>query len=717
MALVVPQSSDNRSPLRKVDIAKTGQMRGHACRILVIDDDPDFASSLVDLLGEQHQVEIADSFFSAAKILDSFAADLALVDIHLGQSSGLDLIPRLQQKQADILCILMTAHASVQTAVQALQRGAFDYLLKPFDENELLAAVHRASKHHLLKLTNRNMRLALDDSESRFRDLVEGSIQGIYVRRGWDILFANQAFARIFGFVDAHAFLAGGLSLEEMLTGEGQRAIKTNEVLLDDDTSNSEYELEVIRNDGDIRVLQSMERSIIWDGEAAIQATVIDISERKSAERKLHYQAKYDALTGLANRTLFYDALGSALARAKRSDRKIAVLFMDLDHFKQVNDLLGHEVGDLLLQGVAKRVRGCVRRGDLLARLGGDEFAVIVDEIHESHDAGKAAQKILDALSLPIVVNDEKNMARCSIGIATYPENGILPSMLVKCADTAMYEAKRLGRNNYQYFAPEMQEQAVIRSILEYDLTYALHYGQFRLYFQPIVRAGSQQIVGAEALLRWQHDRRGLLMPQDFISVAEDSGHIVNIGRWVVQTACLQMRDLQDACGLHNLSISVNVSVRQLKDQSFVDTVMEALEAARLNPAQMELEITETVLMEDRIIAVGVLERLHALGVRIAIDDFGTGYSSLVNLRKLPIDTLKIDRSFVRDLGENEDAAVIVKTTINLAKNLGLKIIAEGVENAQQAEFLTANDCDWMQGFYFSEPLPLPVIKTKYHPD
>ncbi|MDH3452808.1 MAG: EAL domain-containing protein, partial [Gammaproteobacteria bacterium] len=433
-------------------------------------------------------------------------------------------------------------------------------------------------------------------------------------------------------------------------------------------------------------------------------ATLLDITRRKQAEERLAHQAKYDALTGLANRTLFQEFLIHALQRANRNAHLVALLFLDLDHFKQINDRLGHDAGDRLIQSVAQRLQKSLRGDDLIARLGGDEFAIVIDGMDDVQHAGRVADKILAGLQKPFAINGNRILARTSIGIAAFPQDALDADSLVKAADTAMYEAKRLGRNNFQYFAAELQEAAVMRSILEYDLDYALRNQQFELYFQPKLDTRTHTICGAEALLRWHHDRRGLLAPEEFIQVAEDSGLIVPIGQWAALAACKQLREWRDKGLRGSFSLSVNLSVRELKRDNVVERIVNALAASGIDPGDLLIELTETTVMEDPESAIVQLQQLHEIGVKIAIDDFGTGYSSLQYLNRLPLDCLKIDRSFVEKIGAHNDAAIIVRTTINLAHNLGLQVVAEGVETPEQAAYLVAHGCETLQGYLIGEP-------------
>jgi diguanylate cyclase (GGDEF)-like protein len=427
--------------------------------------------------------------------------------------------------------------------------------------------------------------------------------------------------------------------------------------------------------------------------------------ERKRSEERLAYMAQYDHLTGLTNRALFQDRLEQALARAKRSGALVALMFLDLDRFKAVNDTLGHGTGDLLLKKVAERLEGSVRETDTVARIGGDEFSIILEGLPEAEDAALVARKIIDKLVQPFVLDGHEVFVTTSIGIAVYPSsNG---DSLLTDADSAMYCAKEQGRNTYRFHTPEMNAQVRERLNMESKLRRALDQEEFLLYYQPQVDLTTGMIVGTEALLRWQHPELGLVSPGKFIPVLEDIGMMVRVGEWVLQTACRQSKAWQRD-GFPPLRMAVNISARQFSRRDLIDTVAGVLTETGLDPNYLELEITESLLMEDIKANSRLLDELKTSveGLRVSIDDFGTGYSSLSYLKTFPIDLLKIDQSFIRDITTNSDDAAITTAIIVLAHNLRLKVIAEGVETEEQMTYLREKGCDEAQGFYFSRPLP-----------
>lgn len=430
-----------------------------------------------------------------------------------------------------------------------------------------------------------------------------------------------------------------------------------------------------------------------------------DITERNRAESRLLQLANYDSLTGLPNRTLFHDRLTHALAKARRGKGMVALLFLDLDRFKLINDSLGHHAGDELLKFVSRRLLKNARENDTVARLGGDEFTIILEELQNTEDATTVARKILDVMNQPFIIDGHEMFVTTSIGIAIYPQDGEDIEELLKNADTAMYRAKEQGRNNYRYYTSDMNAKAVEHLIMENRMRYALQRDEFTLYYQPQIDLHSQEITGLEALIRWHHPDLGLLYPNQFLPLAEDTGLIMPIGAWVLQKACMQAAQWQKA-GLPAMRMAVNLSPLQFKQPDLVNIVAEALKTSHLDPQLLELEITESFLVDDVENAVITLKKLHELGVQLAIDDFGTGYSSLSYLKSFPLNTLKIDRSFVRDISTDEGDAAIAEAIVGLAQTLRLRVMAEGVETEEQLHFLRTRGCDQAQGMLIGEPLP-----------
>jgi diguanylate cyclase (GGDEF)-like protein/PAS domain S-box-containing protein len=445
--------------------------------------------------------------------------------------------------------------------------------------------------------------------------------------------------------------------------------------------------------------------SVVSPGKGQFATIFEDVTDRRRAEDEIQRLAYFDTLTGLPNRTLLRDRLGEALERAKRDYAVVAVLFLDLDRFKPINDSMGHANGDLLLKAVAERLAGCVRSADTVARLGGDEFVVIVSLEKHGLDATRVAQGILDRLSEPFEIDGREVYTSSSLGIALYPLDGSDASALLRNADMAMYEAKDRGRNTYQFFSDEMNRRAFERLELETSLRRALKQGEFFLSYQPQLSLTEGRVMGLEALVRWRHPEYGPVSPARFIPVAEETGLILPLSEWVLRTACAQNKAWQ-AAGHQPLSVAVNLSGLQFKQSNLVEQVRAVLAESGLEPEYLELELTESILMDDAEGTVKTLHDLKAMGVRLAIDDFGTGYSSLSYLKHFPLDRMKIAQEFVRDISTDPGDAVIVETIIAMARSLGLDVIAEGVETLEQLSFLLKRGCVEMQGFYFARPLP-----------
>jgi diguanylate cyclase (GGDEF)-like protein len=421
--------------------------------------------------------------------------------------------------------------------------------------------------------------------------------------------------------------------------------------------------------------------------------------------RRVEYLAYHDGLTGLPNRSMFSKLLSQRISEARRYDRQLAVAFLDLDRFKQINDTLGHEAGDQLLQEVATRLQGCVRDSDTVARLGGDEFVVLLPELEDGKCAATVAHKVLAVIGKAFTLIGHEFRVTASIGISVYPQDGQDEQTLTKNADIAMYQAKAEGKNNFQFYSEKLNANSLERLTLESSLRHALERDEFRLHYQSKRDIRSGRIAGVEALLRWEHPDLGTVTPMQFIPVAEETGLIVPIGKWVLKTACLQSMAWQNE-GLPPLSIAVNMSARQFSDEYLLQDLESILKATGMNPQLLELELAESLLIHDVENTLRILTGLKSLGVRIAVDDFGTGYSSLATLQRFPLDTVKIDRSFIGDLAGPSENAALADAIVAMGKSLSLTVIAQGVETKEQADFLRAHACDELQGFYFNRPLP-----------
>ncbi len=531
------------------------------------------------------------------------------------------------------------------------------------------------------------------------------------------ITFLNPAAERISGWPKDEAV---GQPVDKVLiildeTTQEKRGSTTFRAIDLDDPHHSGNIL-LRRYDGELLPIEE-HAAPLRDSRGQNQGAVVtfrDISEIRLLTTELSYLAFHDPLTGLPNRALLFERLTQELAYAERYNVSLALLYLDLDLFKQINDVLGHWVGDELLRQVAKRVLSCVRRTDTVSRLGGDEFAVLLTGFDQRTFPDESATKIAKRLSDPFVLNDETVNVSASIGISLFPEDGQDAETLVKHADTAMYQAKARGRGCIQFFAPEMNRRAMERHELEKDLRTAIAQDQLSLYFQPQIAPGSGQMIGAEALLRWHHPQKGLIPPGRFIPVAEDSGHLmVSIGSWVIEKACSQARAWLDA-GHLPVRISVNVSIAQLRDEEFPGYVEKLLQRYRLPSDLIQMELTESIIMSDIIGATERVKRIKDLGIYIAVDDFGTGYSSLSYLKDLPVHELKIDQSFVHNMRTDANSAAIVQAIIRMAQSLGLRVVAEGVESQETVDFLIENECEGAQGYYFSKPITPAAFEMQF---
>ena len=546
---------------------------------------------------------------------------------------------------------------------------------------------------------------ALRQAEEKYRAIFEDAVVGIVqITPEGRPLSANRALAEMHGYDSPEHLLAEVSNVALQLFVDPNRMDELRQVL-DGNGVVRGAEIEVYRRDRTKKwVLMSLRAVRDIHGNTLFEGTVEDISDRKVAEEQVQFLAYYDALTGLPNRALLRDRLSQALASARRRKDKVALLFLDLDRFKIVNDSLGHSVGDLLLNEVAARLKRFAREQDTVARLGGDEFLIVLTDVKDIPGAAIAAERLMDAMIAEFVVQGHRLMVSCSLGISIFPEHGADSETLIKNADAAMYRAKDYGRNNFQFFTGDMNSEVVERLTLENSLRLALDKKELFLVYQPQMDIATGRITGLEALLRWQNPELGLVPPDKFIRIAENSGLIVPIGEWVLRTACSQARKWQDE-GLLAVPVAVNVSAVQFRQESFRKLIGRVLRETGLAPQYLELELTESLLLSNADVTLSVLRELKAMGLKLAIDDFGTGYSSFSYLKHFPVSKLKIDRSFVRDVAVNPDDAAITTAIISMAKGLNLKVIAEGVEDEAQMSFLRARQCDEIQGYYFSKPL------------
>jgi diguanylate cyclase (GGDEF)-like protein len=564
--------------------------------ILIVDDEESIRNLVKELLATEYECTVAGSVAEAIAAMRTAEFDLVLSDIDMGVDSGLTLVPRVLERSPETVVIMISGQQSIESAIEAMRVGAFDYITKPFDFRHVQAAVQRGLEHHNLLVGKRQ--------------------------------YENH--------------------LEELVRQ------RTDEI---------------------------------------------------------EHLAYHDRLTDLPNRFLFADRSAQAIATAQRDHQPLAVLLVSLDRLRQITDTLGHVAGDSILAQAAARLRGCVREGDTVARFEGDEFALQLTHLTKAADAAETSAAISEAFKPPFQLGEQDVYVTASIGISVFPENGEDSATILKNAGAALDRARRSGGNNYQFYEAEMNAMAVKRLALETSLRHAIDRDEFILYYQPVLNLANDDVVGVEALVRWQHPEFGIVPPLRFIGLAEETGMIIEMGETILRRACQQTLDWE-ASGYGQLRMAVNISARQFQQPSFLERIVAILDETGLDPVRLELELTETSIMENANGAADILGQLRDLGVRIAIDDFGTGYSSLSYLKKLPIDTVKLDRSFVSEATTDSNDAALVMAIITLAHNLKLKVIAEGIETEEQKTFLRLLRCDEGQGYLFGKPMPPDVFAS-----
>jgi diguanylate cyclase (GGDEF)-like protein/PAS domain S-box-containing protein len=626
-----------------------------------------------------------------------------LVDLFLSDSEGIETFDRLYTIAPKIPFLILVASKEKAIAKLAVQRGAQDYLLKGRLDDYLLPKA----------LRNMIERTVIADAVFVEKERAEVTLNSIgdavmSTDESCAVSYLNAVAENLTGW---SLTSAAGRPVEEVfrIVDAGTREPVLNPMALamqENKTVGLTPNCLLIRRDGFESAIEDS-AAPIHDRQGKVSGAVMvfhDVSTARALSMRMQHLAQHDSLTDLPNRILFNDRLTQAMAMSNRHGKKLALLYLDIDRFKHVNDSSGHATGDRLLQSIAERLRACVRSSDTVSRQGGDEFVILLGEVAHAQDAAVAAEKMLAALSEPYRIDELELYVSASIGIATYPEDGTTAENLLKNADAAMYRAKDCGRNNYQFFKAEMNLHALERQNLECDLRHALERREFVLYYQPKVNLRTHTITGVEALIRWRHPKRRLIRPSRFISIAEETGLIVPIGHWVLREACRQAQAWQLE-GLPPMSVAVNISAVELRAKDFVAGVRVILAETGLAARCLEIEITETFLMQDAASTGLVLQELKDMGIQLALDDFGTGYSSLSYLKRFPIDTLKIDHSFVRDLTSHTGDASIVSAMVNMGKSLHMRVVAEGVETHEQCTFLKEQHCPEAQGFYFHEPM------------
>ncbi|NHZ83938.1 EAL domain-containing protein [Massilia sp. CCM 8695] len=691
-------------------------------RILLIDDEPRLLSALHELLRDRgFELVTAKSGAEALAQLSARRFDLVLLDLRLPDMSGHEIMDFINEREIDADVIVMSGDVGIEAAIGALKRGAYDYLRKPYSREEMLKTVGNALQQRSLAMANERIASQLENSEKLYRYLVDSSP---------DIIYTLNHEGR-FTFINDRAFQLLGFAREDLIgqhytilvhDEDLERArYAFNERRVDERASrNVELRLKCHARAGQNRAFNTTLMTISLNSMGmhvpdhdvkklefyGTYGVARDITDRKRAEEVISYQAYHDILTDLPNRILFKDRLGLAIIQAKRKLTELAVMFIDLDRFKLVNDTLGHVKGDELLQQVALRLKLCLRDGDTLARQGGDEFTIVLPELAGRGEAKAIAEKFLTCLHLPFDLDGHQVHVSASIGIAIYPGDGESIDELLRHADIAMYQVKALGKNGHSFYHNSMLDVSHQKIALEQSLRKALEQNELEMYYQPQIDVITGRIIGAEGLMRWNHPQRGVLSANEFLPFAEDNGLMLPISDWMLDALCRDMLVWNENGG-EAIRLSLNLSPQYLDRGDFFEKMRGALQRYGISPAQIEVEITENICIRNPQYAIEQLNKLCQLGVSVAIDDFGTGYSSLSYLHRFPIHTIKIDQSFVKEIHDEQGHYPVILAIISIARGLGLHLIAEGVETEVQARYLKSNGCLTMQGYLFHHPISL----------
>jgi diguanylate cyclase (GGDEF)-like protein/PAS domain S-box-containing protein len=677
-------------------------------KILLIENDSAAATEIRAALtaggGVPFEVEWVRQLSDGLERLNEKGIAAVLLELSLPDSGGIETFDKLFTAAPDVPILILGGNANEALAKEAVGRGAQDYLLPGHLDSYSLPralrnAIERKAVEDALYVEKERALVTLNSiGDAVLCTDISGNV--IYLNlvaesmTGWPREEAiGKPLSEVFQIIDA--------ATRKTARDPMKMAVEENK------TVGLTVNCVLVRRDGFESGIEDSAAPIHDRAGRVIGAVIVfhDVSAARAMSHQMTHSAQHDVVTNLPNRLLLNDRISQAISLARRQNRPLAVIFLDLDRFKYINDSLGHATGDKLLQSVSKRLLAGVRNSDTVSRQGGDEFVILLSEISHPEDAATSARKLLLSLNAPHSVDGHDLDIAGSIGISAYPEDGEDAETLIKNADTAMYHAKEKGRNNFQFFKPEMNRRALERQSLEGSLRHAIERQEFLLHYQPKVNLLTGQITGVEALIRWQQSDRGLIPPSHFVPIAEDCGLILPIGRWVLREACRQARAWQCA-GLPRLPVAVNVSAVEFRDEGFVDGVRTVLSETGLEARCLELELTEGVLMEDAESTAAVLQELKTMGVYLAVDDFGTGYSSLSYLRQFPIDILKIDRSFVQQITADSEDSLIVSAIINMGKSLKHVVVAEGIETQEQKAYLQSQHCEEGQGYFFSRPVP-----------
>lgn len=679
-----------------------------APRVLIVDDDFMTRMLVVEALEpDGFTIEEAENGTKGIEMFQRLHPDIVLLDVSMPGIDGFECCRRIRgmPNGERVPVVMLTGNDDDDSIVRAFEVGATDFASKPMRWKLLGYRVR-----YLLRASATLEALARSQSSLAFAQELAHVGNWEYGKDSPTGSWSPELY-RILG-LDAKTDPSTFDALMQRVPERERSRLLESFMSLRDSGGNYELEHRIVRPDGSERfVLQKAEADPNNEKNAWFRGTLQDITERKINEARIEYLANHDALTDLPNRNLLADRITHSIAQALRADHHLAVMILDLDRFKFINDNFGHAVGDGLLKTVAERLKSVIREGDTVARLGGDEFVVVLSTLDSADKLKAIAKRILDTLSKPCIIEGHELHITTSIGASVYPEDGTNDDVLLKTADAALYSAKDSGRSCFVRYTREMGVQAEEQADLANALHYAIERNELELYYQPKVDLKTGQITGVEALLRWRRQGVGLISPEIFIPVAELTGLIISIGEWALRMACAQAKSWHEA-GHTDLTMAVNISARQFRQNNVHKLVCSALEESGLDAKYLELELTESVIMRDREKALSELKALKKVGVKLALDDFGTGYSSLSYLKDFPFDVIKIDKAFISDAARSDEGASLTKSIISLAESLHMRTVAEGVETNEELDFLNVNRCNAMQGFYFSRPLPADELNS-----
>jgi diguanylate cyclase (GGDEF)-like protein/PAS domain S-box-containing protein len=657
--------------------------------ILIVDDSSLARSQMKDFIETQgYKCIVASDGYEAIELFRIHKLDIVLLDFVMPTIDGADTCSILRDLPGFDECavFVMTSLTDEISVNKSYEAGATDYITKPINFAVLKQRIKRT-------IISQQTERELIHNNAFSHSILNYAVEGILtLDDNLNIKFANPAALKILNYNETNII---GKNVQLLIPNYEIKKIPA--------TGNWLYELEAIKSDGmSLPIELTVSRFFVDE----YYYTIIfkDITERKQYEEKIKKQAFYDTLTDLPNRILLRERISYEIQRANRSKGKFALMYLDLDRFKLVNDTLGHDMGDKLLVDMAARLKASVREEDFVVRMGGDEFVILLTDLENAEHIGKIANTILDSIKKPLIIDGNSLSLTISIGVTIFPDDGTDYEILLTNADIAMYRAKEKGKNNFQTFTQELNAKAIERLELENSLRRAIEYNEFILHYQPKVNTHTSEIIGSEALIRWQHPKKGLLLPDTFIPLAEETGLIVQIGEWVLRTACQYNKSLQ-SIGFPNITVAVNLSLRQFEMQNLLEIIKNILDETGLEPQYLELEITESIAMKNVVHTVEVIKELQMIGVKFSIDDFGTGYSSLSHINDLSVNKLKIDKSFVNKISDIKETSIIASTVLALGKNLKMQVIAEGVETQNQVDFLRENNCDEMQGYFIAKPM------------